>query len=129
MTADTTRRKRAEKWMMDDSETAQVEWKLAWDAAKESRFIADSDRRLLIAYLAGAREEAAEKDKEIAALRDRVSRYERTQVDWPIVEGEYKAEIAALREFVRWHVMHHPQSWPGNAEIMPAVHRALEETP
>jgi len=157
MTADTTRRKRAEKWMMDDSETAQVEWKLAWDAAKESRFIADSDRRLLIAYLAGAREEAAEKDKEIAALRDRVSRYERTQADWPIVEGEYKAEIAALqqndanrealldsllrlrnehileiaalREFVRWHFMHHPQSWPGNAEIMPAVHRALEETP
>jgi len=35
---------------------------------------------------------------EIAALRDRVSRYERTQADWPIVEGEYKAEIAALRE-------------------------------
>ena len=59
MTDDTARRERAEKWMMDDSETAKVEWKLAWDAAEESRFIADSDRRLLIAYLAGAREEAA----------------------------------------------------------------------
>lgn len=50
------------------------------------------------AHLAGHEHMAAIKDAEIAQLKERISRYERTQVDWPIVEGEYKAEIAALRE-------------------------------
>lgn len=61
---------------------------------------------------------------EIAALRGEIeSAYVQREADAEIA----RSEIAALRQFVRWHFMHHPQSWPGFAEIMPAVRRALEE--
>jgi len=71
----------------------------------------------------------AEKDAEIAALQQNDANREALLDSLLRLRNEHILEIAALREFVRWHVMHHPQSWPGNAEIMPAVRRALKERP
>lgn len=99
MTDDTARRERALTFVQKD-DWEESEWVDIIDYQDNVDMDTPSSERFAC-YLAGAREEAAIKD----------------------------AEIAALREFVRWHFMHHPQSWPGNAEIMPAVRRALEGQP
>jgi len=81
-----------------------------------------SERKEIEVLEESLREQAAE----IAALRGEIeSAYVQREADAEIA----RSEIAALRQFVRWHFMHHPQSWPGFAEIMPAVRRALEEEP
>lgn len=124
---DTARRERAHKWAAEAIKAKDYEPGLLFINAQD-------------AYLIGSREEAAIKDaeieiirktyeQEIAALKQNDANREALLDSLLRLRNEHILEIAALREFVRWHVMHHPQSWPGNAEIMPAVRRALEETP
>ena len=107
--ANTARRERAEMYIEDDTVVWANEW--TWEGED-----------IINAYLAGSREEAEIRSEEVERLES-VARGLKQCCE------EYRSEIAALREFVRWHFMHHPQSWPGNAEIMPAVRRALGETP
>jgi len=137
MTAtDTARRERAVKWILDEDDYFSDE-DLAW--ARSATCSMEDDTHLC-AYLAGSREEAAIKDaeieiirktyeQEIAALKQNDANREALLDSLLRLRNEQILEIAALREFVSWHFMHHPQSWPGNAEIMPAVRRALKERP
>jgi len=126
--ANAARRERAEKYLSSIHIFSSEEILWARRAAPGDEF----GEGWLVGYLAGSREEAAIKDAEIGRLEsllDRARPLARKNLEQAAEIEELKAEIAALREFVRWHFMHHPQSWPGNAEIMPAVRRALEEKP
>lgn len=92
MTDDTARRERALATVDEIPPDADMDWA----DAQETR--SDYGLGFLVGYLAGAREEAAEKDKEIAALREKFEWAEGLRkAAFEKFDG-YVQEIAALRE-------------------------------
>ena len=66
-------------------------------------------------------------------LRNRIAAADAVGIDLSYDKAEAsalrwaQAELAARGEAIRWHIMHHPQSWPGDAEIMATFRRVMEE--
>ena len=117
MTTDTARRERAEKY-------AKWHFNEVNDTLGKLRSC-----DLNAAYLAGALDETAEKDAEIAALKQNDANREALLDSLLRLRNEHILEIAALREAVRhlhW-VADKPAVYP--MRFCEAVRRALGETP
>jgi len=127
--ANAARRERAEKYLSSIHIFSSEEILWARRAAPGDEF----GEGWLVGYLAGSREEAAIKDAEIGRLEsllDRARPLARKNLEQAAEIEELKAEIAALREYVRWRETGGERRMePLSTEAINAFGRAMEETP